>query len=309
MEFGDSVELPSDCQVASDTSNNGIKTQIGQCFASSSGSMVLKSKSTVTLRFGVPYASCNEFASVDLVPPMPAIDSSAYPGYVQKYESEDEFIGLSSSFQYLDVNSTSEGILLYKHKYANDIFALMLADDNFLPFALEPSRTYKISFSIKQAVTNEGQSTWANLTVQVYKLNEYWSVPDNATRRYVTGYTEGSAPTNSKFVIASPNLAPKGITNEWANYSFTFSPPSVASRPFFAIQGSYGGTGYYYYKDITFELLEKPTTNLQLFSTKVFRAANIPSMSEETEPNPRTDCPHLQDGLKKWEDASTWRKF
>ena len=268
--------------------------------------MVIKAKTTVAIQFGVSEATCTEFTSFDTIPPMPNFDiDSPYPGFTKNYSNESIFIGVAPYSQTFVVNSTTQGITLHKSQYSQDAFALTFAEGNLLPFALDPSKEYNISFSIKQDTSNAGQQTKAKVTLRVFKVMDFWT-SDNETRRYVNGPSEPLK--GSELVIESSNLAPNGITTEWASYSFTFSPPVMASRPYFAIHASYGGEGKYYYKDITFALLEKPFEMPQLFSNEVFRAANIPYMPEGVDANPRTNCPHLQDGLKYWEDPNTWRK-
>jgi hypothetical protein len=59
-------------------------------------------------------------------------------------------------------------------------------------------------------------------------------------------------------------------------------------------------------KDVTFEVLESSYSIPSTFYEGNYRAATIPTMPLEFEPNTRQNCPHLQDGLKRWEDASTW---
>lgn len=61
-------------------------------------------------------------------------------------------------------------------------------------------------------------------------------------------------------------------------------------------------------KDVIFEVFETPYS-IPTFCDGHYRAAYIPTMPVELESNPRQNCPHLQDGLKRWEDASTWRKY
>lgn len=308
VEFGDSIELPANCSVASDTANNGVKAQSGQCGGDSTGDMALRAKTSVTVRFAVPTATCTDFATIDFTPPMASFDpQSAYPGYVKTYDNETAFIGIAMGGVTFKVNRTAEGITLHKTKYSSNPFALLLNSGYLLPFSLHPDRTYKLSFAIKQDAKNENVNVTADVTVRVFKIWDSTKT-DTEQRKYPPGnYTQTTAPSGSSFVIASDNLAAsKGITTEWASYSYTFSPPSLASRPYFAIQASFGGAGMFFYKDITFELVEQPFSMPTLHSNEVFRAAYIPAMSAELEPNPRTDCPHLKAGLKKWEDPATW---
>ncbi len=272
--------------------------------------MTLNAKTTVTVRFDVPTATCTDFATVDFTPPMASFDpQSSYPGYVQKYDDETAFIGITMGAVTLKINRTDNGITLYKPKYSANPFALLLNSGYLLPFSLHPDRTYKISFSIKQDPKNENVNTTADVTIRVFKIFDATKT-DTESRKYPPGnYTQTTAPSGSSFVVASDNLAPNGITTEWASYTYTFSPPNLASRAFFAIQASFGGAGMFFYKDITFELVEQPFTKPTMYSNEVFRAAYIPLMPNGVDANPRTDCPHLQDGLKKWEDPSTWCKI
>lgn len=97
-------------------------------------------------------------------------------------------------------------------------------------------------------------------------------------------------------------------TTDWKTFSYTFTPSTFAQRAYAAVWISDFTDSVVSLKDVTFEALESLYTAPTTFYDGFYRTANIPTMSAELESNPRQNCPHLQGGLKRWEDASTWSK-
>jgi hypothetical protein len=105
----------------------------------------------------------------------------------------------------------------------------------------------------------------------------------------------------------------------WYTYSVDLALPNYGSgyittsnirRPRFAIRIQFlssasGNKWTFLLRNMRFGLVSVPYPNPSLL-TSASELVVLPRPNPALDPNPRTDCPHLQSGLLNWHDAATW---